>query len=76
VDPYSATDSFIQHHKTEIKDRGFIAGDWVWLVPPAAGGMSELFHLEMINAYLTPNFKARMMSLADLMKRSGLIILP
>ena len=63
VDQYTASESFMQHFKKETKVRGFCPADWVWLVPPVAGGMTEIFHQEMINFFILPGFKGRRYSL-------------
>ena len=44
VDQYTASESFMHHLKRENRDRGYCPADWVWLVPPIGGGMTELFH--------------------------------
>ncbi len=44
VDQYTASESFMYHLKKEVKTRGYCPADWVWLVPPVAGSMTEMFH--------------------------------
>jgi nitric-oxide synthase, bacterial len=63
TDQYSASESFMHHYKKEIKERGYCPADWIWLVPPIAGGMSELFHQEMVNFFVAPAYKTRRFSL-------------
>ena len=70
VDQYSASESFMTHYKRELKERGFIPCDWIWLVPPTAGGMVEVFHQEMVNFFIPPGYKTRNMNLIELYERN------
>ena len=54
VDHHTAASGFIKFMKVEIKDRGHVPADWVWLVPPISSGMSSLFHQEMLNYVVKP----------------------
>jgi nitric oxide synthase oxygenase domain/subunit/sulfite reductase alpha subunit-like flavoprotein len=56
VDHHAASEAFMTHFQAETTQRGFIPADWVWLVPPISGSLSPIFHQEMVNMYLKPNF--------------------
>mmetsp|Transcript_8446 Transcript_8446/g.12278 ORF Transcript_8446/g.12278 Transcript_8446/m.12278 type:complete len:218 (-) Transcript_8446:73-726(-) len=34
-----------------------VSADWVWLVPPAGGSMTKVFHQEMVNFILKPQYR-------------------
>lgn len=53
----------MQFFKKEQKNRGFVIGDWVWLVPPGAGSVTEIFHQEMANFFIKPAYKTRKFTL-------------
>ena len=50
-------DSFVEFMGEEVKDRGGIPADWVWIVPPQSGSMVSTFHQEMVNYHLTPSYE-------------------
>ncbi|CAF1680816.1 unnamed protein product, partial [Adineta ricciae] len=54
VDHHTAAAGFMKFFKQEVAQRGNTPGDWVWLVPPISGGMSSLFHQEMLNYIVKP----------------------
>ena len=54
VDHHTAAAGFMIFMKQEVKERGNTPGDWIWLVPPLSGGMSVLFHQEMLNYVVKP----------------------
>ena len=56
TDHHSASDSFIKHMAREHRVRGGCPADWVWIVPPLSGGITEVFHQEMLNYRLKPSF--------------------
>ena len=70
VDQFTASESFMTHYKREMRERGYIPADWVWLVPPTAGGMAEVFHQEMVNFFVPPAYKTRNASLKELFERN------
>eukprot|EP01051_Picozoa_sp_SAG22_P006089 SAG22_NODE_387_length_11302_cov_333.169597_2_plen_760_part_00 len=45
---------FMKFFRNEMAVRKRCPGDWVWLVPPAGGSMSPVFHQEMLNYQLKP----------------------
>ena len=57
VDHYSMADSFVEFMAEEVKDRGGIPADWVWIVPPQSGSLVSTFHQEMVNYHLTPSYE-------------------
>jgi hypothetical protein len=60
----------MQHVKKEMRVRGYIPADWVWIVPPAGGAMTEVFHQEMVNFFIPPAYKIRRYTLKDLYERN------
>jgi nitric oxide synthase oxygenase domain/subunit len=65
-DHQSASNAFVKHHKAEMETRGFIPADWVWITPPLGGSANAVFHQEMIDFFIKPNFIASNVSLKDL----------
>ena len=57
VDHYSMADSFVEFMSEEVRERGGIPADWVWIVPPQSGSLVSTFHQEMINYHLTPSYE-------------------
>ncbi|TVR65906.1 MAG: nitric oxide synthase oxygenase [Gemmatimonadales bacterium] len=61
--------TIVDHHTASRQWEAFTAregragrpvhGDWSWLVPPLSGSASSLFHQEMENRVLSPNFYYR-----------------
>ncbi|XP_075436568.1 nitric oxide synthase 3 isoform X2 [Ascaphus truei] len=56
VDHHAATESFMKHMENENRLRGGCPADWVWIVPPASGSLTPVFHQEMVNYHLSPSF--------------------
>ena len=56
----------MQFFKKDQKLRGFVAADWVWLVPPGSGSATEIFHQEMSNFFIKPAYKVRNKNLTQL----------
>uniref|UniRef100_A0A671PV65 Nitric oxide synthase, inducible n=1 Tax=Sinocyclocheilus anshuiensis TaxID=1608454 RepID=A0A671PV65_9TELE len=56
TDHHSASESFMQHLETEVRQRGGCPADWVWLVPPMSGSLTPVYHQEMLNYILSPFF--------------------
>jgi len=56
MDHHAVTEAFMKHFENEVKVRNGCPGDWVWLVPPISGSTTSLFHQEMLNYMLNPNF--------------------
>lgn len=57
VDHHTASDSFIKHFENESRLRNGCPADWVWIVPPMSGSATQVFHQEMANYYMKPNFE-------------------
>lgn len=61
--------TIVDHHTASRQWEAFVArerkggrpvyGDWSWLVPPLSGSTSPLFHTELENRVLSPNFYYR-----------------
>jgi len=76
VDHHTASESFIRHFNKEMDTRGFIPSDWVWITPPIGGSANQVFHQEMVNFFIKPNFIMPSHSPKDLLEmsiRNGLI---
>lgn len=58
-DHHSASDGFMRFYEDEQRVRGYCPSDWVWLVPPAAGSTTKVFHQEMINFVCKPCYRAQ-----------------
>jgi nitric-oxide synthase len=65
-DHQTASNAFVKHHKAEMETRGFIPADWVWITPPLGGSANAVFHQEMIDFFIKPNFIASNVSFKDL----------
>ncbi|XP_071945021.1 nitric oxide synthase 1-like isoform X2 [Antedon mediterranea] len=57
ADHHSMADSFLKHMDNEQRLRGGCPADWVWIVPPISGGITPVFHQEMLNYKLRPSFE-------------------
>lgn len=57
VDHHTASETFMTHLANEQRLRGGCPADWVWLVPPTGGSTMQVFHQEMINYHLLPNYE-------------------
>lgn len=57
MDHHTASESFMKHFTNEQKLRGGCPADWVWIVPPISGGITTVFHQEMVNYNLKPSFE-------------------
>jgi nitric-oxide synthase, bacterial len=56
VDHHRADYQFQTFSKNEAKAGRVVHGDWAWLVPPTAGSLTQVFHCEMSNEVVCPNF--------------------
>jgi len=59
VDHHTASEAFLDFHAEEVKKRGKCPADWVWLVPPAGGSMTGVFHQEMFNFIVKPQYRTQ-----------------
>jgi nitric oxide synthase oxygenase domain/subunit/sulfite reductase alpha subunit-like flavoprotein len=57
VDHHSASDGFMRFMKKEMKLRGGVPGDWIWITPPVGGSTTAVFHQEMLNYQLKPMYR-------------------
>ncbi|KAK3768095.1 hypothetical protein RRG08_004637 [Elysia crispata] len=57
TDHHSASESFIKHMDNEHKLRGGCPADWVWVVPPMSGSLTEVFHQEMLVYKMKPSYE-------------------
>jgi nitric oxide synthase oxygenase domain/subunit len=58
------SEQFMDHFRKEHKLRGGCPSDWVWIVPPESGSLTEVFHQEMLNYQLYPGFLFQVNKLA------------
>ena len=65
VDHHTASESFLDFYKDEISKRKKCPADWVWLVPPAGSGMTGVFHQEMVNFILKPQYRPNVDMIED-----------
>lgn len=56
VDHHTAAAGFLNFWEAEHSVGRPVPADWVWLTPPCAGSVSPLFHLEMVNFLVKPNY--------------------
>lgn len=57
TDHHAASESFMKHMENEQKARGGCPADWVWIVPPTSGSLTEVFHQEMLLYKLKPSYE-------------------
>ncbi|XP_041378542.1 nitric oxide synthase-like protein [Gigantopelta aegis] len=57
TDHHAASDSFIKHLENEQRLRGGCPADWVWVVPPISGSLTQVFHQEMLMYKLKPSYE-------------------
>jgi nitric-oxide synthase len=56
VDHHTASSQFIQHMEREAQAGRMVPADWGRIVPPISASATEVFHTEMENVCLKPNF--------------------
>jgi len=56
IDHHSASKQFMQFMRQEAKEGRDVTADWSWIVPPSAGSTMKVFHTEMQNSVLSPNY--------------------
>ena len=56
VDHHTASAQFMQHWQREAKAERRVPADWGRIVPPLSASTTEVFHQEMDNICLKPNF--------------------
>lgn len=56
VDHHTASSQFIQHMEREAQAGRMVPADWGRIVPPISASATEVFHREMKNVCLKPNF--------------------
>ena len=57
IDHHMAAESFMKHMENEYNIRGGCPADWVWIVPPMSTTLLPVFHQEMLNYHLKPNYE-------------------
>jgi nitric oxide synthase oxygenase domain/subunit len=57
IDHHMAAESFMKHMENEYNVRGGCPADWVWIVPPMSTTLLPVFHQEMLNYHLKPNYE-------------------
>lgn len=56
IDHHSASKQFMQFMRQEAKEGRDVMADWAWIVPPTSGSTTKVFHTEMQNSVLSPNY--------------------
>ena len=56
IDHHSASKQFMQFMRQEAKEGRDVTADWAWIVPPTSGSTTKVFHTEMQNSVLSPNY--------------------
>jgi nitric-oxide synthase len=56
IDHHSASKQFMQFMRQEAKEGRDVTADWSWIVPPTAGSTMKVFHTEMQDIVLSPNY--------------------
>lgn len=56
VDHHTASDQFMKFIRNERSEGREVNGDWTWIVPPMSGSATDVFHQEISNSVLSPNF--------------------
>lgn len=56
IDHHSASKQFMQFIRQEVKEGRDVTADWSWIVPPTAGSTMKVFHTEMQDVVLSPNY--------------------
>ncbi|XP_072182138.1 nitric oxide synthase 1-like [Diadema setosum] len=69
IDHHSASESFMKHMENEQRLRGGCPADWVWIVPPMSGGITPVFHQEMLNYELKPSFEYQVCAARNVLAR-------
>ena len=56
IDHHSASKQFMQFMRQEAKEGRDVTADWAWIVPPTSGSTTKVFHTEMENSVVSPNY--------------------
>ncbi len=56
IDHHSASKQFMQFMRQEAKEGRDVTADWSWIVPPSAGSTMKVFHTEMQDIIVSPNY--------------------
>ena len=56
VDDYTASDQFMRHMQREAEFGRVVPADWGRIVPPLSASATKVFHQEMQDSCLKPNF--------------------
>jgi len=56
IDHHSASKQFMQFMRQEAKEGRDVTADWSWIVPPSAGSTMKVFHTEMQDTVVSPNY--------------------
>lgn len=56
IDHHSASKQFMQFMRQEAKEGRDVTADWSWIVPPTAGSTMKVFHTEMEDKVISPNY--------------------
>lgn len=56
LDHHTIVEYFMKFHGDEKSAGRPVHGDWKWIVPPISGSTVEVFHMDMVNKILKPNY--------------------
>ena len=56
IDHHSASKQFMQFIRQEAKEGRDVTAEWSWIVPPISASTLQVFHTEMNNVVLSPNY--------------------
>ena len=56
IDHHSASKQFMQFMRQEAKEGREVTADWSWIVPPTSASTTKVFHTEMKDLVLSPNY--------------------
>jgi nitric-oxide synthase, bacterial len=56
LDHHTMSEYFMKFGEQERQCQRPVYGDWIWLVPPISGSTTQVFHTDMENRILKPNY--------------------
>ena len=56
IDHHSASKQFMQFMRQEAKEGRDVTADWSWIVPPTSASTTKVFHTEMKDIVVSPNY--------------------
>ena len=56
IDHHSASKQFMQFMHKDAKEGRDVTADWSWIVPPTSASTTKVFHTEMKDIVVSPNY--------------------